>query len=73
MCSYLYLFMADHLVLDNQLMCSSLGKTLSTILSSPWPPVALWVELRTRGLPRIYISKSTVVLAQLSLGCHGTL
>lgn len=32
---YLYLFMADYLVLDNQVTCSSLGKSLSTILSSP--------------------------------------
>jgi hypothetical protein len=32
-------FMDDHLVLDNQLVSSFLGKTISPALSIPWLPV----------------------------------
>jgi hypothetical protein len=32
----MYIFRADHLVLDNQLVCSSLGKTISPPLSIPY-------------------------------------
>ena len=31
----LHVFRADHLTLDNQLVCSSLGKTASPVLSLP--------------------------------------
>jgi hypothetical protein len=34
-CLYAYVLKADHLLLDNQLVTSSLGKTLSLALSTP--------------------------------------
>lgn len=33
--TYLYIFRADSLILDNQLVCSSLRKTISLTLSIP--------------------------------------
>lgn len=41
---------ADHLVWDNQLMCSYLGRTISLILNSPPLPVVLSVALRPHRL-----------------------
>lgn len=34
--TYTYVFRPDHLVLDNQLVCSSLGKVMSPTPSIPW-------------------------------------
>lgn len=34
-CVFLHVFRADHLALDSQLVCSSLGKSISLVLSFP--------------------------------------
>lgn len=43
----IYIFKVDHLVLHNQLVCSSLGKTISLALCIPQLPVVLceWNEV----------------------------
>lgn len=41
-----YVFKADYLILDNQLVCSSLRKTTSSASSFSQLPVVLCVELR---------------------------
>ena len=58
-----YVFRADHLVLDNQSLCSALGKTISPALSYPQPSVVLCVGLRLRlcGLASVHLGMSPVV------------
>lgn len=45
----IYDFRSDHLLSDNQFVCSSLEKTISPTLSNPELPVVLCAELRPRG------------------------
>lgn len=47
----MYVFRVDHLILDNQLMCSSPVKTISSTFSIPWLPVVLGVMARPLFLP----------------------
>jgi hypothetical protein len=47
---YLYVFRSNHLVLDNQLVCSSLEKRICPALSIPQLPVVVYVGLRPPGL-----------------------
>lgn len=44
------LFSGHHLVLDIQLMCSSLGKTISPALNFPQLPIVLCIGLRPHRL-----------------------
>lgn len=61
----MYVFRADHLGLDSQLVCSSPGKTISSALSTSWMSVGLWVELRSRVLSLGRFSMSAAVLLVL--------
>lgn len=49
-------FGTEHLVLDNQLLCLPLGKTVSPALSLPWLLAVLWVGLKPRGLSFVYLA-----------------
>lgn len=51
-------FQVHHLVFDNQLVCSSLGKTVSPALRIPSWPVALCVGLRSHEFSMVHISMS---------------
>ena len=44
-----YVFKMDHLALDNQLVCSLLGKATSPALSFPQLPIVLCVGCRPSG------------------------
>lgn len=59
----MYVFWAGHLVLDHQLVCSSLWKTVSTVSSIDLPAV-LCVKWRTLELPSLHI-KNGVILVQV--------
>ena len=65
-----YVFRADPWVLDRKLLCSSLGKTISSALSIPQFPVVLCVELRLPALSIFHVSMSIVVLSDSCLGNH---
>lgn len=52
-------FWADHLVLDNQLVCSSMGKTISATLSIPYLSIVLCIRLRSHELSPFHVSMST--------------
>lgn len=54
---------ADHLVLDNGLMCFPLGKTISHIPRIPWLPVVLRAG---HGIFPVHFSIS--IIAQLTFG-----
>lgn len=47
-----YVFKADHLVLDNYGVCSSLGKAIPPALSIPWLPVVLRLRLNKGNTQR---------------------
>lgn len=53
---YMNVFRTDYLVLNNQLVCSSLGKIISPTLSISELIVILRVGLRPPGLLPIYLS-----------------
>jgi hypothetical protein len=55
-------FEADHLVLDNQVVCSSLRKTISPTLGIPQWPVVLCVGLEPHRHFLLYFSMSIVVV-----------
>lgn len=61
--SFIYIFRVNHLLLDNQLVCSSLEKTASAVLSIPPLPAVLHIRLLgfSHPIQRIY-----VVLVQLT-------
>lgn len=46
----MYVFKGDHLVLDNQLVCSSLGKATSLVPSFPQLPIPLCAGFRPHEL-----------------------
>jgi hypothetical protein len=46
-----YVFQADHWELDNQLMFSSIVKTIYSTPNIPWLPTFLYVELKSCRLP----------------------
>lgn len=48
--TYMLAIRADNLILDNQLVWSSVGNTISPTLSIPWLPVVLCVGLSPPGL-----------------------
>lgn len=58
----LVLCFQDYLVLDNQLMYPSLGRTTSLIPSSPQIPVVLYVEWRPNALFSSHFAMSTDVI-----------
>lgn len=45
------IFRADHLIMDSHLVCSSLGKNISSSFSILWMPVVLPLGLRLHELP----------------------
>lgn len=47
-----YVFKIDVLMLNNQLLCSFLGKTISLIVSIPWFLLVLCVELGMLEFPQ---------------------
>lgn len=66
-----YVFKMDHLALDNQLVCSLLGKATSPALSFPQLLVVLCVEYKLHGPFLVYFGLSIGVnLVQLTLGGH---
>lgn len=59
--SFVYMFFrADHLILDNKLVCSFLRSTISPTVSIPYLPMFLCVELRPQGLSPVHIRISIV-------------
>jgi hypothetical protein len=64
----MYVLRAGCLAVNNQLLCSSLGKTPSPVLSSPQLPIVLCVILRPGGLFPIHFGLLTDVLVQLTMG-----
>lgn len=48
--TYMFAIRADNLVLENQLVYSSVGNTISPTLSIPWLPVVLCVGLSPPGI-----------------------
>jgi hypothetical protein len=64
-----YVFSADHLALDNQLICSSLEKAATTSANFSQLPIVLYLELRLLGLFPVYFGMSIgFVLVQLKFG-----
>lgn len=61
---YVYVFRVEPLILDRQLLCSSLGKAVSLLAASLVACSCLLV-LRPLELPTIYDSMSVDVLVQL--------
>lgn len=61
----IFIFKADDLLLDNQLVYFSLGKTIFFTLNIPWLPVVLCAGLRSCGLSLVYFDISIVVFVQL--------
>lgn len=53
----IYVFRADHLVLNKHLVCSSLEKILSPTLGIPWVPVVLCVGLGPLCFSLIYFDR----------------
>lgn len=49
---------AEHLVLDNQLTCSSLQKTVSPACSIPLLPIVLCLQWWARKFPLFHVSIS---------------
>lgn len=49
LCTLIYVSRAEHLVLDNRSVCSSLGKAISAALSVPQLLIAPCLELGPRG------------------------
>jgi hypothetical protein len=67
--SCMYVFRADHLALNNQLLYSSLGKTISLEPSFPQLSNVLYVGLRTYRLSHVQFGMSIgVILVQLMFG-----
>ena len=62
--SFRYVFRANSLVLDNQWVCSSLGKTISPILGIPQLPVVLCLRLRPLRFPSSVLSPVQVLFRQ---------
>lgn len=69
------IFRDGHLVLDNQLMCSSLDKTTSPVLRIPKLPIILCVELKPPGyhLPQPCTSILACLWLSLFSSCSGSL
>lgn len=66
---YMHVIMTDHLVLDNQL-CSSLGKNISSSLSTPKLPGVLCVVLSPHNLFLFLTDISIVVIVIHYFGSH---
>lgn len=60
----MYAFRSDHLILVNQLVCSSLGKAISSTFSVPRFCIVVFVGLWPCGHSPIHIGMSIVVLIQ---------
>jgi hypothetical protein len=60
----IYVFRADHLALDKQLVSSSLGKIISLALSIPHLPIVLCVGFEA-SWGFLYLGASIVVFVQL--------
>lgn len=63
----MYVFRADYLVSANQLLCSFLGKIITSTLSTVWLPVAFCVGLKPQDPSLIHFGASADVLVQLVL------
>lgn len=66
----LYVFKIDDLMLDNQLVCSFLGKTISLIVSIPWFLLVLCVELGMLEFPQPTLLHLLLFLSISCSGCH---
>lgn len=65
----MYAVSAEHLVLDNHFVCSSLEKKISSTLSISCLPVTLFVGFRPCGLPHFHTVKSLgLVFFQFTIG-----
>lgn len=62
----MYVFRADW-VLDNQLLYSSLEKTILSTLSIPWIPLVLWIVLRSPELFPTHSGKPIGIILHKSL------
>lgn len=64
----MYVFRADHLTLDNQSVCSSLGKATSLAPNFPQLPRVPCAELRLCGISLVPFDMTIgVILAQVRL------
>jgi len=61
----LYVFRDEHWILNNQFVCSSMGKTISPAVHIPELPVVLPVGFRPQGLPLFCVGLSVALLVQL--------
>lgn len=61
----MYIFRSDHLILDNLLVCSSLGKTTSPAPRIAQLPIVICVGLRPHGLFPFYGMFVSIILVQL--------
>ena len=68
---YVYISGVDHLVLNNYLMCSSLGKIFSSTLSIYSLPVVLCLCLKPHNLPFLLVSMPIgAIFAQVMFRWH---
>lgn len=69
--TFMCVFRADSLVLNNQSVCSSLGKAISPALGIPWLSIDLYVRLKLPGLsPTTLLCLLVLPLFNPCLGSH---